>query len=108
MFQIFDNNIRSIHINLPVRMDGKIPENGDIISFRNWLWVMFIPVPRVRDFALTTNVPMQILAYSVMSSCTYSVAASLEHPKIMWSMVSIFSSQSLHLGSTPLYRILAW
>ena len=68
MFQIFDNNIRSIRINLPVRMDGKIPENGDIISFRNWLWVMFIPVPRVWDFVMTTNVPMQILAYSVMSS----------------------------------------
>ena len=53
-------------------MDCKIPENGDIISFRNWLWVMFIPVRRVRDFVMTTNVPMQILAYSVISSYVLS------------------------------------
>ena len=53
-------------------MDGKIPENGDItpniISFRNWLSVISIPVPRVWDFVMTTNVPIQILAYSVTSS----------------------------------------
>ena len=74
LFQTFDNNIGPIRINLPVCMDGKIPQNGEILSICDWLRVMLLLVVRERDVVMTANVPMQVMAYSVIN--TYVLCCS--------------------------------
>ena len=38
----------------------------------------------------------------------YSFGTRVVHPEMRWSIVSVLVLQNLHLGSAPLWRILAW
>ena len=38
----------------------------------------------------------------------YSFGSGIVHPEMRWSLVLLLVLQNLHLGSVPLWRILAW
>ena len=56
---------------------------------------------------MITNLPGSVLFIRIVSFCTL-IKARIVHPEIRWSIVSLLVLNNLHLGSAPLWRVLAW
>ena len=66
---------------------------------------MLIPFVGCFSILMVTDFPVYIVRLCLF---VYSFWARIVHSEIKWSVVLVLVLQNLHLGSAPLWRILAW